>query len=195
MRSADAGSTRASIRCRNGDAAALGDRLEPRAQRARRGRARETARASARDSRSPVPPTRIGRRPRAVDVANRRARHRARTAPPCRSSVGSTMSIRWCGMPRRSRQRHLVGADVEAAIHGGRVAVDDLAAEPLRQRERRARSCRWPSGRGPQRPDGVQTLSAIRDTKQAKQDHAGSDAARSAADRVTAALRCRRTSR
>ena len=33
-------------------------------------------------------------------------------------------------------QRHLVGADVEAAIHGGRVAVDDLAAEPLGERQR-----------------------------------------------------------
>ena len=33
-------------------------------------------------------------------------------------------------------QRHLVGADVEAAIDRRRVAVDDLAAEPLGQRQR-----------------------------------------------------------
>ena len=31
--------------------------------------------------------------------------------------------------------RHLVGADVEAAIDGRRVAADDLAVEPLRERD------------------------------------------------------------
>ena len=61
---------------------------------------------------------------------------RARSCAAVYSSVGSTMSIRWCGMPRRSADRHLVGADVEAAIDRGRVAVDDLAAEPLGQRQR-----------------------------------------------------------
>ena len=34
------------------------------------------------------------------------------------------------------RDRHLVGADVEAAVDGGRVAVDDLAIEPRGHRER-----------------------------------------------------------
>ena len=34
--------------------------------------------------------------------------------------------------------RQLVGADVEAAIHGGRVAVDDLAAVALGERERQS---------------------------------------------------------
>ena len=34
------------------------------------------------------------------------------------------------------RERHLVGADVEAAIHGGRIAIDDLAAELVSQRNR-----------------------------------------------------------
>ena len=45
------------------------------------------------------------------------------------------MSIRWCGMPRRSGCRHLVGADVEAAIDGRRIAVDDFAAVALREGE------------------------------------------------------------
>ncbi len=51
-------------------------------------------------------------------------------------------------------RRHLVGADVEAAIDGGRIAVDDLAAEALGKRERRARSCRSRSGRGSRRQAG-----------------------------------------
>jgi hypothetical protein len=38
--------------------------------------------------------------------------------------------------PSLLRERHLVGADVEAAVDGRRVATDDLAAEPFRQRER-----------------------------------------------------------
>ena len=32
-------------------------------------------------------------------------------------------------------QRHLVGADVESAIDGGRIAADDFPAEPLRERD------------------------------------------------------------
>ena len=32
--------------------------------------------------------------------------------------------------------RDLVGADVEAAVHRRRIAIDDFAAEPLRNRER-----------------------------------------------------------
>ncbi len=58
-----------------------------------------------------------------------RERRRARSRAAVYSSVGSAMSIRWCGMPRRSGDWHLVGADVEAAIDGGRIAVDDLAVE------------------------------------------------------------------
>ena len=38
--------------------------------------------------------------------------------------------------PLPLHHRHLVGADVEAPVHGGRIAVDDLAAEPVSQRNR-----------------------------------------------------------
>ena len=38
-------------------------------------------------------------------------------------------------MPRCCVERHLVGADIEAAIDRRRVAIDDLAAIALRQRE------------------------------------------------------------
>ena len=41
----------------------------------------------------------------------------------------------------------LRGADVHAAVELHRVGVDDLAAEPLGQRDARARTCRWRSGR------------------------------------------------
>ena len=44
--------------------------------------------------------------------------------------------MRWCGNPSLLREWHLVGADVEAAVDGRRIATDDLAAEPFRQRER-----------------------------------------------------------
>ena len=44
--------------------------------------------------------------------------------------------------------RHLVGADVEAAIDRGRIAVDDLAAEVVAPPPAPARSCRSPSVRG-----------------------------------------------
>ena len=44
-------------------------------------------------------------------------------------------------------ERHLVGADVEAAIDGGGIAVDDLAAEAARPAPDPARSSRTRSAR------------------------------------------------
>ena len=46
--------------------------------------------------------------------------------------------------------RDLVGADIEPTVHRGRVAVDDLAAKPLRKRQRQRA---LPRGRGPQHRD------------------------------------------
>ena len=52
-------------------------------------------------------------------------------------------------MVRRQRSFRGTGlgsADIKLAIHGDRVAVDDLTAKPLRQRQRQRRlpAARWP---------------------------------------------------
>ena len=84
-----------------------------------------------------MPPTRIGRRAARVDVADRRRRIarvlRRRVLVRRLDDVDQVMRD-----AALLGDRHFVGADVEAAIHRRRVAVDDLAAMPLgdRQRER-----------------------------------------------------------
>ena len=64
-------------------------------------------------------------------------------------------------MPRRSAERHLVGADVEAAIDGGRIAVDDLAAVPLGERQRQRALAR--RGRPENRDDEPASSAPTRD--------------------------------
>ena len=123
-----------SIRCRHVDAAPLGDRLEPRAQRRvapgpgkQAARQRAVVEAGAADE---------NRQPAArVDVAD----HRRRVARVLRRGVlvgriDDVDQVMRDAAPLGDR--HLVGADVEAAIDGGRIAVDDLAAEALGERQR-----------------------------------------------------------
>ena len=62
------------------------------------------------------------------------------------ASVGSTMSIRWCGTARARRRVGLRGADVHAAVDLRRVDADDLDRRSARRAPARARSCPTRSG-------------------------------------------------
>ena len=74
----------------------------------------------------------MGQRPRCVDLLDRRNRiaHVARR----RVFVGRLDDVNQVmGNAAPLGERHLVGADVEAAVHGRRIAADDFAAAPQRQ--------------------------------------------------------------
>jgi hypothetical protein len=88
------------------------DAIETIAQRLVGARARKQA-AHERAVVEPVPPTRIGRRPRAWTSRMTAAASRANCAAVY-TSVGSAMSMRWCADALPVRGRHLVGPDVEA---------------------------------------------------------------------------------
>ena len=109
------------------------DPLEPRAERrVAAGPGKEPARQRA--IVEPVPPTRIGSRPRAVMSridGGRLARVARRRVLLGRiRDVDHVMRNALAG-----GDRHLVGADVEPAVDGRRVAADDFAVEPLRERD------------------------------------------------------------
>ena len=55
------------------------------------------------------------------------------------------------------RRRHLVGPDIEPAIHGGRIAIDDLAAESLGDRQRQGTLAR--RGRAKDRNEALHCVS------------------------------------
>ena len=114
-------------------AANIRDSIEPRAKLLVRARAgEETARqgavveAGAADQ---------NRQPAAgVDVADgcRRIARKLRRRIHL-SRIRDVDEVVWNAAP--GLDRHLVGADVETAVHGSRIAVDDLAAMPLGQRQ------------------------------------------------------------
>jgi hypothetical protein len=82
-----------------------------------------------------------------VDVANRRRG----IARELRGGVllGRIRDVdQMVGNAAAIRRRRLVGADVESAKHGGRIAVDDLAAMPFGQVERQRALPRSRSARG-----------------------------------------------
>ena len=80
-----------------------------------------------------MPPTRIGSLPARVDVANDAlgVARELRRGVDLRRIGDVDQVVRDAALLVSG---HLVGADVEAAIDGGGVAVDDLAAVPLGQR-------------------------------------------------------------
>ena len=86
---------------------------------------RETIRASARGNKSRWPPTRIGSFPRA-EISFTARRRIARELRRVYSSVGCAMAT-GDGECRAARRTAPCRCHVEAAIHRGRIAIDDLA--------------------------------------------------------------------
>ena len=134
IRSADSGSTLRSIRCRNvtsrrsaidssrrrSAASRAGTRKQPARQRA------EVEAGAADQNRQP---------PARLDVADRgRGIARVLRGRVVVGRIGDVDQVVRDAAPIADRD--LVGADVEAAIDGGRVAVDDLAAVALGDRQR-----------------------------------------------------------
>ena len=87
-----------------------------------------------------VPPHTMGTLPRArTSSMARDARSAHAAASTC--SSGSSAPTRWCGARAQLLGGGLARADVEAAVDLDAVGADDLAAEPLGERRRRAPSC------------------------------------------------------
>ena len=143
MRAPDAGSTCAEQPVQPFGAAARGEPVETVAQRLVGARAGKQA-ANQRPVVEPGAADENRQPPARVHVAHdggRVARVLRRGVDLGR--VGDVDQVVRDALPIGGRQ--LVGADVEAAVDRGRVAVEDLAAEPVGQRQRRARSSptRW----------------------------------------------------
>ena len=72
-------------------------------------------------------------------------------------------------MPRCSVERHLVRADVEAAVDGGRIAVDDLAA--VAARASASASALLPDAVGPEDRHAARGVGGSHVSDTARQQH------------------------